>query len=256
MSRDERALLAGLSDRAVDPAIAAGDLEVLGLLPNASNYTFLVRAARDGTLHGEDDRAGPVLAVYKPRRGEIPLWDFSEGTLCRREVAAYVVARALGWPNVPPTILRDGPEGVGSVQAFIEFDPGEHYFTLAERFPDAFRRVALFDVIVNNADRKGGHTLLGTDGRIWVIDHGVCFHEEPKLRTVIWEHMGEPVPPELVADVERLRERLDAPPLREDLLALLDETELDAMSRRVARMLAEPVYPSPQGERPFPWPPV
>ena len=103
----------------------------------------------------------PTLAVYKPRRGEMPLWDFPEGTLCRREVAAYVVAHALGWPNVPPTILRDGPEGLGSVQTFVEFVPNEHYFTLAERFADVFRKVALFDVIVNNADRKGGHTLLG-----------------------------------------------------------------------------------------------
>jgi hypothetical protein len=260
VSRDERALLAGLSDPAISPAIATGDLEILGLLPNASNYTFLVQA------RGVDDNGGEdtTLAVYKPRRGEIPLWDFAEGTLCRREVAAYVVARALGWPNVPPTILRDGPEGMGSVQTFVEFRPSEHYFTLAERFADAFRQVALFDIIVNNADRKGGHTLLGEDGRIWVIDHGVCFSAEPKLRTVIWEHMDEPIPSALLADVERLRDRLDSrlldgpdgPSLREDLAALLDDDELAAMSSRVDRVLAAPVFPSPQGSRPFPWPPV
>jgi uncharacterized repeat protein (TIGR03843 family) len=248
VSRDERALLAGLSDPGIVPALATGDLEILGLLPNSSNYTFLVRA--DGTS-GE-----PVLAVYKPRRGEIPLWDFPEGTLCRREVAAYVVARTLGWPNVPPTILRDGPEGVGSVQAFIEFEPNEHYFTLAERFPDAFRQVSLFDVIINNADRKGGHTLLGTDGRIWVIDHGVCFHMEPKLRTVIWEHMDEAIPPGSLADVRRLRSELDAGQLDEDLGSLLEDAERDAMRLRIDQVLADPVFPSPRGDRPFPWPPV
>ena len=186
------------------------------------------------------------------------MWDFSEGTLCRREVAAYVVARALGWPNVPPTILRDGPEGLGSVQTFVEFDPGEHYFTLAERFPDVFRRVALFDVIVNNADRKGGHTLLGTDGRIWVIDHGVCFHDEPKLRTVIWEHMGEPDRP----PVGRRRGAACAsswtrPPLREDLSgpARRRRARRDEPAGRRA-CWPSPSIPFPQGERPFPWPPV
>ena len=248
MSRDERALLAGLSDPGVAPVIATGELEILGLLPNSSNYTFLVRATK-----AEDE---PTLAVYKPRRGEMPLWDFPEGTLCRREVAAYVVAHALGWPNVPPTILRDGPEGLGSVQTFVEFVPNEHYFTLSERFADVFRKVALFDVIVNNADRKGGHTLLGTDGRIWVIDHGVCFHAEPKLRTVIWEHMDEPIPGGSLADVDRMREALATGPLRDDLSALLDDDELTALGERIDGILADPTLPSPQGERPFPWPPV
>jgi hypothetical protein len=241
VSRDERALLAGLSDPEVAPAIATGELEILGLLPNSSNYTFLV--------HATGPEVDPALAVYKPRRGEMPLWDFAEGTLCRREVAAYVVARTLGWPNVPPTILRDGPEGLGSVQTFVEFDPGEHYFTLAERFPDVFRQVALFDVIVNNADRKGGHTLLGIDGRIWV-------HVESKLRTVIWEHMDEPIPSGSLQDVGRLRVDLEDGPLRDELSALLDEDELSAMHRRVVEILAEPTFPSPTGERPFPWPPV
>jgi hypothetical protein len=248
VSRDERALLAGLSDPEVAPGIATGELEILGLLPNSSNYTFLVRAT--------GPEVDPALAVYKPRRGEMPLWDFAEGTLCRREVAAYVVARTLGWPNVPSTILRDGPEGLGSVQTFVEFDPSEHYFTLAERFPDVFRQVALFDVIVNNADRKGGHTLLGLDGRIWVIDHGVCFHVEPKLRTVIWEHMDEPIPSGSLQDVGRLRIGLEGGPLRDELSALLDEDELSAMHQRVMEILAEPTLPSPTGERPFPWPPV
>jgi hypothetical protein len=248
MSRDERALEAGLTDPAVSPAIAAGRLEIVGLLPNSSNYTFLARA------EGADGHE--TLAVYKPRRGEIPLWDFPEGTLCRREVAAYVVARSLGWPNVPPTILRDGPEGIGSVQAFVTFHPDEHYFTLADRHAEEFERVALFDLIVNNADRKGGHTLLGEDGLIWVIDHGVCFSIEPKLRTVIWEHMDQPIPPALMADVRRLEAELHGGRVRAELELLLSEDELAAMVERIHGIQADPVFPSPTGGRPFPWPPV
>ena len=249
MSRDERALEAGLSDPAVPPALAQGELEILGLLPRSSNYTFLVRAS------GED--GDQALGVYKPQRGEMPLWDFPEGTLCRREVAAYVVARALGWPNVPPTILRDGPEGLGSVQTFVTFDPEEHYFTLQERFVEEFRAVAAFDLVVNNADRKGGHCLLGEDGRIWLIDHGVCFSAEPKLRTVIWEYMDEPIPPSLLADIERLGIALDeGGPERDELGALLNEEELLALRRRIAEIAGSPVFPGPGGDRPFPWPPV
>jgi hypothetical protein len=249
MSRDERALEAGLNDPAVAPALARGGLEILGLLPRSSNYTFLVRAT------GED--GDTALGVYKPQRGEIPLWDFPEGTLCRREVAAYVVARALGWPNVPPTILRDGPEGLGSVQAFITFDAEEHYFTLQERFVDAFREVAAFDLVVNNADRKGGHCLLGEDGRIWLIDHGVCFSAEPKLRTVIWEYMDEPIPASLLSGIERLGTTLDEGGVdRDELGALLNEEELLALRRRIEAIATSPVFPGPGGDRPFPWPPV
>src|SRR6266511_3160927 len=137
--------------------LAEGELEILGLLPRSSNSTFLARACLDGR---------DQLAVYKPRRGETPLWDFPEGTLCQREVAAYVVARELGWPEVPPTLLRDGPHGPGSVQRFVEFDPAEHYFTMHAERMDDFRRIAVFDIVVNNADRKSGHCLLSPDGRI------------------------------------------------------------------------------------------
>ena len=128
-------------------------------------------------------------------RGEAPLWDFPDGTLHRREVAAFELARALGWPRVPPTVLRDGPYGPGSVQLFVSFDPAEHFFTLEVEHADTFRRVAMFDLAANNADRKGGHCLLDADGEIWVIDHGVCFAVEPKLRTVIWTFVDEPLPP-------------------------------------------------------------
>ncbi|MGZ5295068.1 MAG: SCO1664 family protein [Actinomycetota bacterium] len=248
MSRDERALVTGLSDPAVPPAMATGDLEILGLLPRSSNYTFLARAG------GGDDA---VLVVYKPRRGEIPLWDFPEGTLCQREVAAYLVARALGWPNVPATILRGGPEGVGSVQRFVPFDPEAHYFTLEPDRADDFRRVALFDVVVNNADRKGGHCLLGEDGTIWVIDHGVCFSEEPhKLRTVIWEHVDEPIEPALLEDLRRFAGELDGGDAGAVLADLITPQELAAMRDRVGAVLAHGRFPEPGPGRPYPWPPV
>jgi hypothetical protein len=229
--------------------IGEGSLELLGLLPNSSNYTFLARA----TL-GEERS----LAVYKPRRGETPLWDFPGGTLCRREAAAFIVARALGWPNVPPTVLRGGPEGEGSVQLFVDADVREHYFTMQERpgLTDAFRRVALFDIVVNNADRKSGHCLLGKDGRIWVVDHGVCFHVEDKLRTVIWEFVGEPLPPGSMEDLHRARDELERGPLRDALAPLLDLDELRAMIDRIGGVLAAAAFPEPGEHRPYPWPPV
>ena len=247
MPRDERPLEADLTGSHVPAALVSGELELLGLLPNSSNYTFLARATAD------DEQ---VLAVYKPRRGEMPLWDFPEGTLCQREVAAYVVARELGWPNVPPTVLREGPEGVGSTQLFVEFDASQHYFTLEGTHADAFRKVALFDVVVNNADRKGGHCLLGSDGTIWVIDHGVCFSDDPKLRTVIWEYAGEPIPPGLLEDVRSFRERLPGEDLRMELGALLSFDELSALEERIDSVLLAGVFPEPGPGRPYPWPPV
>jgi uncharacterized repeat protein (TIGR03843 family) len=229
--------------------IAQGELELLGLLPNSSNYTFLARAS----LGSERS-----LVVYKPRRGETPLWDFPEGTLCRREVAAFVVARSLGWPNVPPTVLRDGPEGEGSVQLFVDADVREHYFTLQERpeHADAFRRIAVFDVIVNNADRKSGHCLLGRDGKIWVVDHGVCFSAEDKLRTVIWELVGEPLPPGSEDDLRRIRAEITRGRLRDALAPLLADDEAAAFAGRIDAILAAGVLPEPGENRPFPWPPV
>ncbi|CAN5746516.1 SCO1664 family protein [soil metagenome] len=245
MPRDERPLGARLRPRAIEE----GPLELLGLLPNSSNYTFLARASSgDGEA---------ILAVYKPHRGEMPLWDFAEGSLGRREVAAYLVSVALGWPNVPPTVLREGPEGAGSVQLFVPFEPQEHFFTLQERFPDEFRAVAAFDVIVNNADRKGGHCLLGEDGRIWSIDHGVCFHEAPKLRTVIWDYADTPIPQALVDDIGSFGGSLatGGRPC-DDLALLLSDREVAALRARIDEVLTRPVYPLPAGDRPYPWPPV
>ena len=224
-----------------------GKLEILGLLPRASNFTFLARVSQD---------PDQVLAVYKPRSGEAPLWDFEEGTLAAREVAAFVVADALGWPWVPPTVLREGPHGLGSVQRFVAFDPEKHYLTMQRDHAEASRRIALFDVVANNADRKSGHCLLAEDGRIFVVDHGVCFHEEPKLRTVIWDFVGEPIPPDLARDLRSLHDRLRSGPLRARLEGLLTTREVDATADRAAALVEAGCFPEPGPGRPFPWPVV
>jgi uncharacterized repeat protein (TIGR03843 family) len=227
-----------------------GTIELAGLMPDSSNYTFLVRVA-DNELSG--------LAIYKPRRGERPLWDFPRGTLCQREAAAYLVSEALGWHLVPPTVLRDAdPHGFGSVQMFIDADPRAHYFSLQGDFDDVFRRMAAFDILVNNADRKGGHVLLGNDGRVWAIDHGITFHAEPKLRTVIWEYAGEPLPSDIVEPINELAARLEQPSdvLTVALNELLDREEVDALKRRTARLLARGRFPSPGNGRSMPWPPI
>jgi hypothetical protein len=228
--------------------LSHGTLEPVGLLPGASNDTFLSTIAEEGL---------ETYAVYKPRDGEAPLWDFSEGSLYRREMAAYVVSEALGWELVPPTVIRDGPMGVGMVQLFIDHEPAEHYLTLADAHADVFRRVAAFDVAVNNADRKSGHCLLQREtGRIFVVDHGVTFNAHPKLRTVIWEHAGEKIPAEVLADLARLASAVAAGDVRSLLDELLAPEELDAFEARVAALMQHAVYPEPGPGRPYPWPPI
>ncbi|HOA22697.1 MAG: SCO1664 family protein [Aggregatilineales bacterium] len=221
--------------------------EIIGLLPWGSNHTFLVRVT-----HGDVT----AFAVYKPRRGERPLWDFPHGTLCQRERAAYVLSETLGWGIVPPTVLRHGPEGFGSVQWFVPHDPEQNYFTFGAEFADQVQRIALFDHMVNNADRKAGHCLLDKHGRIWAIDHGVCFNTQPKLRSVIWDFAGDPIPEDLLCDVEKLcsaLEQTDPPhPLRE----LLSLREYEALQRRVARLLETRSFPYPSTGRHYPWPPI
>jgi len=226
-----------------------GELETEDLLPWSSNYTFLATISYNGAR-------SPV--VYKPRSGERPLWDFPEGTLYLREVATFVVSQALGWSYVPPTVLRDGPHGVGSVQLYIDADPEEHYFTLQDRFVDDFQHLAAFDYVINNADRKSGHCLLGTDGRIWAVDHGVTFHVHPKLRTVIWDFAGQPIPRPILDDLEALRRCLGpGDPVHSTLQLLLADDELAAVGRRVSDLLSSRLFPSPDpGRRHIPWPPV
>jgi hypothetical protein len=239
----------GMSVDDVLDLLLHGSLELEGRLPWSSNYTLLAKVVLNGTQG---------LAVYKPRRGERPLWDFPDGSLCLREVATFLVSQALGWGFVPPTILRDGPHGLGSVQLYIASDPDEHYFTLQNRFGEEFRHVAIFDYVINNADRKAGHCLLGVDERIWVVDHGVTFHRLPKLRTVIWDFAGDLIPDVIMDDLRTLQADLQTEsPLNNALTRLLSPGELQALRRRVADLLHSGIFPRPDpSRRHTPWPPV
>jgi uncharacterized repeat protein (TIGR03843 family) len=222
--------------------LGAGRIEVKGRLPWSSNGTFLVELCLAGTSG---------LAVYKPVRGERPLWDYPGG-LFRREVAAYVVSEALGWGLVPETVSRDdGPLGPGSLQRFVDADFSEHYFTLLERpeHHDALKAICTFDLLINNGDRKSGHCLLGNDGRIWGIDHGLSFHADPKLRTVIWDFAGEPLPSACVEEVARLA--ADPPT---ELTGLVDDEEIEALATRAASIVRNPVFPRVRSARAYPWP--
>ncbi len=236
-----------LSPSVILKLLTQGTVVSQGLLPWSSNYTFLVQVC------GVDRE---VLAVYKPQRGERPLWDFAGGTLCLRERAAFLVSEGLSWGLVPPTVLREGPHGLGSLQWFVPHEAEAHYFTLEGQFPDQVQRIALFDVICNNADRKAGHVLLGEDDRLWAIDQGICFHAEYKLRTVIWEFAGEPVPAPLMADIEAFRARLADPagPLPAALAALLSPREVAAISTRLQGLLRAGTFPRPGPGRHYPWP--
>ncbi|HEX5690448.1 MAG TPA: SCO1664 family protein, partial [Roseiflexaceae bacterium] len=199
------------------------------------------------------------LAVYKPRRGERPLWDFPRGTLCQREVAAYLLSEALGWSLVPPTVLREGPHGVGSVQLFIDADHDAHLFTMQKEggYDETIERLAVFDVISNNADRKSGHCLKGSDGRLWAIDHGICFHSEMKLRTVLWDFAGRPISQQIMADLRDLREQIESgDELVEMIDTLIAPDESQALRRRVDRLIARGKHPEPGRGYNVPWPPV
>ena len=222
-----------------------GDIEIRGRMPWSSNGTFLVALCHDGV--GFD-------AIYKPLRGERPLWDFPDG-LYRREVAAYELSEALGWGFVPETVTRaDAPLGIGSLQRFVPSDFSQHYFTLLDDpgHHDALLRMAVFDLVANNTDRKGGHCLLGDDGAIYGIDHGLCFHPYPKVRTVIWDFAGDPLPNALAADLARLSDR----GLPEALTQCLYEPEIDALLNRLQRVARLDHLPSPMGSHPYPWPMV
>jgi uncharacterized repeat protein (TIGR03843 family) len=227
-----------------------GELDMEGQLLAGSNYTFLVEVH----LQGQQFKA-----IYKPVRGEQPLWDFPEGSLAKRESAAYVLSEALGWDLVPPTIFRrKGPLGPGSLQFFIEHKPELHYFNLDAPTRQRLRPAALFDLLANNADRKGGHILMGQDDHIWLIDHGICFHVEDKLRTVIWDFSGEEIPAELLADVCRLMDDLDVnQTLCNELGALLSAGEVRMVQLRARRLVETRLFPHPTStRRSYPWPPV
>lgn len=238
----------------VDLAAAAAALillegEVLGgqRIPWSSNYTFLVRID-----------AGPgkfLRAVYKPRDGEMPLSDFPSGSLYKREHAAFLLSQALGWPPVPLILVRDGPYGVGSMQLYVETDPRVTYFDMITDNRDKLWRFMVFDLLSNNADRKGGHCLLGGDGTIWSIDHGLTFHPDFKVRTVMLEFWGEPIPPDIVADLKSFKDRLSADEgLPRALAELLTEDEVDRLVKRLDAILESPMVPQLDPRRNVPWP--
>jgi len=234
-----------VSDERARAFLAEGDLELLGRIPWASNATLLARV-RHRELEG--------LAVYKPVRGERPLWDFPAGTLYRREVAAYLVSEQLGWRLVPPTLVREGPLGVGSLQLYVDADAEITAFELLAAGNAALPRIATFDVVTNNADRKAGHCLLGEDERVWAIDHGVCFHAEPKLRTVLWDLAGHPLEAADVADLEALAGEAAGGGLRERLAGLLAAEEVAAVAERALALARAGRLPAPGSGRAYPWP--
>ena len=231
-------------------ALMKGAITVDGQFLSGSNYTF-----RGNLVHEEEE----FQVVYKPVRGEQPLWDFAAGSLAHREVAAFLLSEGLGWDLVPPTVYRrKAPIGPGSVQFYIEHDPEYHFFNFEEADRIRLRPAVLFDLIANNADRKAGHVLRGEDGHLWLIDQGLCFHVEDKLRTVLWDFGGEPIPPELKADLERLDEMLEkGSALREELEGHLRSGEVSAMAARARDLLDTGCFPlPPSSRRSYPWPPV
>lgn len=230
--------------------LTRGAIEMQGLVPWSSNYTYLVSVKRGGS---------EMYAIYKPQCGERPLWDFEDGTLCKREVAAYELSAFLGFPNIPITVLRaDAPQGLGMVQEFIDHKRRENFFTIRDKHRAAMQAIAVFDALVNNTDRKGGHVLVDQNGAVWAIDHGVTFHEDPKLRTVIWDFVDEPIPDALCRALEELRAALKTnQPIRAALETLLARSEVRALSARLNELLQTRVYPSPPDDWPhIPWPPV
>ncbi|MCD9877630.1 SCO1664 family protein [Streptomyces guryensis] len=263
------------SDEPLADLLTHGELTVRGRIREASNAALYCTISHDGR---------EAACIYKPVAGERPLWDFPDGNLARREVAAYEVSEATGWGLVPPTVLREGPYGEGMVQLWMEVSPeaellalvdgeepepgwkaigfaevGEGKTALLVHADDGrLRRLAVLDAVINNADRKGGHLLPTADGRLYAIDHGVTFNTENKLRTLLWGWAGEPLDPEAVDVLKALQEALAAQgALATRLAALITDAELDATRARVAVLLESGKHPEPSGEWPaIPWPPV
>lgn len=226
-----------------------GTIQLEGEFVWGSNYTFLVSAEYQGETR---------QAVYKPTRGERPLWDFPRASLAHREAAAYLVSEALGWGLVPPTVFRkDGPAGAGSLQLFVEHEPDYHYFNFSNEDRQRLRPTVLFDYLINNADRKGSHLLIDPENWLWLIDHGICFHEEDKLRTVIWDFCGEPIPEELTAALQQFSQELAGGDLTAGLSRHLHDREVHALAARADWLGAAGCFPDPpQHRRATPWPPI
>ncbi len=230
------------------PLLKCGEIVSGYRMPWGSNYTFYVRIS-----------AGPgrfLRAIYKPRDGERPLWDFPSGSLYKREYATYVLSRWLGWPPVPLTLMREGPYGVGTVQLYVDHDPEANYFDMVEDKAEQLQKFAIFDLLVNNADRKAGHCLLDAGGRVWSIDHGLTFHPSFKLRTVMLEFWGKPMPEDLVKDIEALAQDLEtAGDVSRRLGEVLSPDEVRALLSRIGILLEERSLPplDPYYNVPWPW---
>lgn len=227
-----------------------GEITVRGKFLWGSNYTFLVDVAQEDQL---------IQGVYKPTRGERPLWDFPPSSLAHREVAAYLISEGLGWGLVPETVYRrKGPVGSGSLQRYIEHDPDNHFFNFNAETRQRLRGVVVFDLLINNADRKGGHVIVDDEDRIWLIDHGVCFHIEDKLRTVLWDFAGEEIPQNLLDDLTCLLDLLqENEAFAEKLSAHLSRGEIKALTWRTRHLIETAAFPDPDPDRrPYPWPPV
>ncbi|MGZ6792529.1 MAG: SCO1664 family protein [Mycobacteriales bacterium] len=223
-----------------------GELSIEGRMLDASNATLYCTTTLEGVT---------AVCVYKPVQGERPLWDFPDGTLAEREVAAYLVSEALGWGLVPPTVLREGPFGLGMCQLWVDVDETVDLQVLARSDHPDLRRMAVLDAVVNNADRKGGHLLPTPEGRVHGIDHGVCFSVDDKLRTLLWQWRGEPLTDEAVEALSRLRAELEGP-LGTALHELLTRREVRRTTRRVDDLLRSGVHPHPSPDWPaIPWPP-
>jgi uncharacterized repeat protein (TIGR03843 family) len=254
---------AGSADtEAVLDLLTNGPLEIEGRLVDASNATMYctIKTGRRGSRSGRSGR-DPVTetaCVYKPIAGERPLWDFPTGTLAGREVAAYVVSRASGWNVVPPTVMRDGPMGPGMCQLWIDYDREVDRIALSRRNDhQGLRDMAVFDAVVNNADRKIGHLLPAPGGHLYGCDHGVCFAEEYKLRTVLWQWRGSTLPRRSVETLRQLDAGFTGGTLAADLSGLLTESEIMATRMRVETLLEHRVHPYPSEDWPaVPWPPV
>ncbi|HTX93238.1 MAG TPA: SCO1664 family protein [Anaerolineales bacterium] len=242
--------MAKASTEFLQTAFQDGEIEVKGQFTLGSNYTFLVNVKHEGRQ---------LPAVYKPMRGEQPLWDFPPASLAGREVAAYLLSQALGFDFIPYTILRDGPFGPGSLQEYIDYDPNYHYFNFEPADRLRLRPVVLFDLLANNADRKGSHVLIEKHTRrLFLIDHGLCFHEDPKLRTVLWDFAGEAIPQELVETLSAFRHGFGpGMELRTALGEYLLPEELAALEARARALLTAGRFPDPpEDRRAYPYPPL
>ena len=251
--------------------LADWSISGIGLHPGGSNYVFVVRLsdpAKYKELESENDEtdvdeSASMYGIYKPQAGERPLHDFPSGTLHNRELAAYLISRELGWPRIPPTVIRMGPHGEGSVQLFInpvsvtEDEELDNFFSMRDSRLDEFRDMAMFDALVHNADRKGGSCIVSDDGHLWAIDHGLTFNQLAHRRTVMFEFNGTEYPTELLLDVEALVVVVESESvLRRELLSLLDISEVDELVTRARKMVEVRSYPVLDPDRNVPWPMV